>query len=170
MNKVGELTNWTIALIGSKDAKTRDKVVDGVSVGRLVRQDKEVAGRYSIGRLLSPRDEAIDLNDVQWSAALELSRNSFKPDPARGRVNRPDSPNGPAIRFIRGFGSPDGSLAAAKNGLLLLYLLDKSHELGEQDPTPVVAFGLSFPGSKAGTKVEYKVNNVLWEQEYGQSE
>jgi hypothetical protein len=36
--------------------------------------------------------------------------------------------------------------------------------------SPIVAFGLSFPGSKAGTKVEYKVNNVLWEQEYGHSE
>ena len=170
MNEVGELTNWTIALVGSKEAKRRDNVVDGVTIGRLVRQDKEVPGRYSIGRLLSPRDEAIDLDELQWSAALQLSRDSFKPDPARGRVNRPDSPNGPAIRFIRGFGSQDGSVPAPKNGLLLLYLLDKSHELGEQEPIPVVAFGVSFPGSKAGTKVEYKVNNVLWEQEYGQSE
>lgn len=170
MNEVGELKDWTIALIGSKDAKTRRAIVDNISAGRLVRQDNAVPGRYSIGRLLSPRDEAIDLDNAQWAAALELSRNSFKPDPARGRMNPPDSPNGPAIRFVRGFGSPDGNVAAAKNGLLLLYLLDESHAPVEQESIPIVAFGLSFPGSKAGTKVEYKVNNVLWEQEYGHSE
>ena len=170
MNEVGELEAWTIALIGSKDAKTRKTVVDDVSAGRLVRQDNGVSGRYSIGRLLSPRDEGIDLNDVQWTTALELSRNSFKPDPARGRVSRPDSPNGPAIRFVRGFGSPDGAVPAKKNGLLLLYLLDETHAPVEPQSIPIVAFGLSFPGSKGGTKVEYKVNNVLWEQEYGHSE
>jgi len=172
MNEAGELKDWTIALIGSKDAKTRKPIVDDMSVGMLVRQDNKVQGRYSIGRLLSPRDEAIDLDEAQWKAALELSRNAFKPDPARGRVDAPDSPNGPAIRFIRGFGSPDGTVPAAKNGLLLLYLLDpiESHAPIEQGTSPIVAFGLSFPGSKAGTKVEYKVNNILWEQEYGHSE
>jgi len=35
---------------------------------------------------------------------------------------------------------------------------------------PIVAFGISFPGSSASVKVEYKVNNVMWEQEYGASE
>jgi hypothetical protein len=38
------------------------------------------------------------------------------------------------------------------------------------DTPPVVAFGVSFPGSNSGLKVEYKVNNVLWEQEYGAAE
>jgi hypothetical protein len=172
MNEVGELQNWTIALIGRKDAAARTPIVDGISIGMLVRQNNKVPGRYSIGRLLSPRDEGIDLSEIQWSAALELSRNAFKPDPARGRVNPPDSPNGPSIRFIRGFGSSDGTVAAAKNGLLLLYLLDRvgSNAPVAEGSSPIVAFGLSFPGSKAGTKVEYKVNNVLWEQEYGHSE
>ncbi len=172
MNEVGELKKWTVALIGSKDAKTRTPVVDNLSVGALIRQDNEVTGRYSIGRLLSPRDEGIDLDESQWIAALDLSRKAFKPDPARGRIKSPESPNGPAIRFVRGFGSPDGSVAPTKNGLLLLYLLDPvgSNAPVKQDSAPIVAFGLSFPGSKAGTKVEYKVNNVLWEQEYGHSE
>jgi hypothetical protein len=170
MNDEGELKHWTVALIGSKDAHTRDKVVDNVTVGRLVRQDKEVIGRYSIGRLLSPRDEGIDLDEKQWVAALDLSRRSFKPDPARGRSKPPEAPNGPAIRYIRGFGSDDGVVPPTKSGLLLLYLLDKSPVADKAGAPPVVAFGLSFPGSKAGAKVEYKVNNVLWEQEYGHSE
>jgi hypothetical protein len=82
------------------------------------------------------------------------------------------TPNGPSIRFVRGFGDPAGGLPAKRNGLLLLYLLDADKaEAGFASGTPpVVAAGVSFPGSKAGVKVEYKVNNVLWEQEYGQSE
>ena len=172
MNDDGELKKWTIALIGSKDAPLRKTIIDNISVGMLVRRDNQVPGRYSIGRLLSPRDESIDLDEQSWRAALELSRQSFKRDPARGRVNPPDSPNGPAIRFIRGFGSSNGTVSATKSGLLLLYLLDpiKSEAPDIASSFPIVAFGLSFPGSKAGTKVEYKVNNVLWEQEYGHSE
>jgi hypothetical protein len=61
---------------------------------------------------------------------------------------------------------------AQKDGLLLIYLLDpiESNAGIASGSTPVVSFGLSFPGSKAGEKVEYTVNNVLWEQEYGHSE
>jgi hypothetical protein len=40
----------------------------------------------------------------------------------------------------------------------------------QDDALPVVAFGISFPGSRSGVTVEYKVNNVLWEQEYGAAE
>lgn len=172
MNGEGELKHWTIALIGSKDARDRRILVDNVSVGMLVRTDKKVEGRYSIGRLLSPRDEGIDLDERSWTAALDLSRKSFKPDPGRGRINPPDAPSGPAIRFTRGFGSPDAGVTATKQGLLLLYLLDpvQSEAPRIDSSSPIVAFGLSLPGSKAGTKVEYKVNNVLWEQEYGHSE
>lgn len=172
MNDEGELKRWTVALIGSKDAPDRRILVDNVSVGMLVRTDKKVEGRYSIGRLLSPRDEGIDLDERSWTAALHLSRKSFKPDPGRGRINPPDAPSGPAIRFTRGFGSPDLGVTGTKQGLLLLYLLDpiESEAPKIDSSSPIVAFGLSFPGSKAGTKVEYKVNNVLWEQEYGHSE
>jgi hypothetical protein len=171
MNGCGELTRWTIALVGSKDGQSQ-RVADGVTVGMLVRQDRKIEGRYSIGRLLSPRDEAIDLDEDAWKAALELSRSSFKKDPARGRVDLPDSPSGPAIRHVRGFGSGGGSVKGSKKGLLLLYVLDYDASRGGTlvGVGPVVAFGLSFPCSKAGEKVEYKVNNVKWEQEYGHSE
>lgn len=172
MNDEGELKQWTIALIGSKDARDRRTLVDNVKVGMLVRTDKAVEGRYSIGRLLSPRDEGIDLDEKSWAAALDLSQKSFKPDPGRGRINPPEAPSGPAIRFTRGFGAPGAGVNATKQGLLLLYLLDPVESKAPKidSSSPIVAFGLSFPGSKAGTKVEYKVNNVLWEQEYGHSE
>jgi hypothetical protein len=39
-----------------------------------------------------------------------------------------------------------------------------------EDLPPVVAFAISFPASNSGHKVEYKVTNTLWEQEYGAAE
>jgi hypothetical protein len=171
MNSCGELMRWTVALLGSSDGN-KYPIIDEIELGMLTRNNNAVAGRYSIGRLLSPRDEAIDLHEAAWSAALDLARKSFKPDPARGRHTPPETPNGPAIRYVRGFGSPSSNVVAQKDGLLLIYLLDpiESNAGIASGSTPVVSFGLSFPGSKAGEKVEYTVNNVLWEQEYGHSE
>ena len=57
-------------------------------------------------------------------------------------------------------------------GVLVLYALDPQKAgAGFPAGTPaIIALGISFPGSNAGLKVEYKVNDVLWEQEYGASE
>lgn len=137
----------------------------------LKRQKKNLdPNRYSIGRLLSPRDEAIDLDESAWRAALAETRRPWRADPARFQDSRePPDPNGPAIRRIRGFGA-EGVPPHPERGLLLLYILDPQ-EAGLADGTPpVVAFGISFPDSRSGLKVEYKVNNILWEQEYGPAE
>jgi hypothetical protein len=63
-------------------------------------------------------------------------------------------------------------MAHPERGLLLLYVLDPQKADADFAPNtpPVIAIGVSFPGSHSGLKVEYKVNNVLWEQEYGPSE
>jgi hypothetical protein len=144
----------------------------------LQREKKQTEGnRYSIGRLLSPRDEAIDLNGQEWEAALVETRHAWHADAGRlqetgsGVPSEPNTPNGPAIRKIRGFGTTDLG-AHPERGLLLLYVLDPEKANADFPPeTPgVVAFGMSFPGSRSGLKVEYKVNNVLWEQEYGSAE
>jgi hypothetical protein len=168
----GELTRWTIALIGGGDGG-RLPLLGDLSVEMLQRTKKgPVAGdRYSIGRLLSPRDEAIDLDKRAWEAALTVTRQTWRADPGRLQDSEPEVPSGPAIRRIRGFGA-DGVVAHPERGLLLLYVLDP--EKAEADLPPevpgVVAFGMSFPGSQSGLRVEYKVNNVLWEQEYGSTE
>ena len=55
----------------------------------------------------------------------------------------------------------------------MLYPLDPDHAQLPDDTPVVIAFGISFPGSDAGRKVKYEVNNVLWEQweqEYGAAE
>ena len=172
LNGDNELTNWTVALIGGGDGG-KCEIVEGIDVEMLKRSDNGPhENRYSIGRLLSPRDEAIDLDANAWNAALEMTRTAWHADPARGEARTPpDTPNGPSIRRIRGFGA-EGVSAHPERGLLLLYVLDPRKEwtrLPEGAP-PVVAFGASFPGSDSGRKIEYKCNNVLWEMEYGSAE
>ena len=164
-----ELTSWTVALIGGGTGGPCE-LAAGVAVDMLERASNSVTeDRYSIGRLLSPRDEAIDMDEPAWQAALRLTRSAWHADPARQQKRaEPDEPNGPAIRAVRGFGA-DGIPAHPDRGLLLLYALDpaKAQAGLAPDGPAVMAFGISFPGSNSGTKVEYKVNNVLWDQEYG---
>ena len=174
MAGVGELTEWTVAVMGVASG-TPFLILPGVNVGMSKRTgNNNIKDRYSIGRLLDPRDEAIDLRDEEWQAALIATRAAWRPDPARSHeAKEPEIPNGPAIRRIRGFGA-DGIPAHAERGLLMLYILDPEKAAPENEDSlfvegspPVIAFGISFPSSNSGVKVEYKVNNILWEQEYG---
>ncbi|RVH78131.1 endonuclease [Sinorhizobium meliloti] len=160
MNAYGELTEFSVALIGARGGATFD-VTKTISIEMLKRSAKGAPDRYSIGRLLSPRDETIDLSSEEYSEALRLTQLGWKPDPARSKSETPPTdPSGPSIRTVRGQRHPE-------RGLLLLYVLDpKEAELGDELP-PVVAMGLSFPASDSGTKVEYRVTNILWNQEYG---
>lgn len=165
-----ELTTWTVAVIGG-GVEGNEVDVGGVLVQRMKRAAKSrTIDRYSIGRLLSPRDEGIDLGLEAWKAALEETRKLWKEDPARLTSQKePEVPSGPSMRKIRGYGA-EGVAAHPERGVLLIYLLNQENIEDGGPPagtTPIVAFGISFPGSKSGTRVEYKVNNVLWEQEYG---
>ena len=173
MARIGELTQWTVALIGVGTEENHYEYSSTVRVRMNKRSGAEyISDRYAIGRLLDPKDEAIDLNRTEWEAALAITREARKLDAARLKDSKePEIPNGPAIRKVRGFGA-EGISGHPERGLLLIYTLDPSEaaiSLPSGTP-PVIAFGISFPGSQSGIKVEYKVNNVLWEQEYGPSE
>ncbi len=171
MVRVGELTSWTVAVMSGK--KTNPTVnVSGNDLHMILRTpNSQHDDRYTIQRLLSPRDEALDLDEKAWNEALALTRCAWHADPARANAGKsaPTKPNGPSIRAIRGFGS-DRVKKRPETGLLLIYLLDPTviDEMYTRDSDPVVSFGISFPGSDSGTKVRYEVNNVLWEQEYAQ--
>lgn len=178
MNDAGELTKWTVALIGGGEGEEYSLTKE-FAVKMLIRKNNgRFDDRYSIGRLLSPRDEFIDTDVRTWEAALEKTQKAWKPDPARLRDGKlqepPEVPNGPAIREIRGFGANDIE-PTRDRGLLLLYLLEPG-QLGANLPEgtpPVVAFAVSFPGSNASKKVLYKVNSVewrQWERKYGPAE
>lgn len=169
MSRAGELTEWTVAVVGG--GVERIEVVGGREVSRMKRQNNaSEPEKYSIGRLLSPKDEALDLDEASWLAALELTRKNWKPDPGRSRGRTlPDSPSGPYLRRIRGLGG-DGIPPHPERGLLLISLLDPKDSGVANLDQPVVAFAISFPSSSKGKSVPYVVTNLLWEQQYGGSD
>ena len=167
----GELTRWTVALIGGGEGAEID-MSQGIRVATLRRRAKATShgNHYSIGRLVSPRDEAIDLGDAEWNAALTMSRDQA----GHEGKELPQAPSPLHVRHIRGFGAA-GVPGRPDRGLLLLYVLDPLKAgMGLPDDTPKVsAFAISFPESNRAERVAYKVNNVLWEQweqEYGSAE
>ena len=172
MVAVGELSEWTVAVVGVAGGNSTE-FIPGLMVGMSKRTgDQSSDERYSIGRLLDPKDEGIDLNEDEWAAALAETQSAWKPDPARLHdEKKPDIPSGRMIRRVRGFGSA-GIPAHPERGLLLIYLLDpaKANIGFPPDAPAIVAFGIAFPDSTSGQKVEYKVTNLLWEQEYGASD
>jgi len=166
---VGELLQWTVALLGGGEgaqygplagcygACIRRAPLDGAPAQR------EAVARYRIRRLLSPKDEAIDLTAEQYDRALRATREAWTRDPGRStRTEPPDQPNGPMLRRER----------PSTSGLLLIYPLDPNL-YPEQLPgcldgdEPVTGIGVSFPGSASGKTVKYKVNNIYWLQEFG---
>lgn len=165
----GELTHWTVAIISGSSAVGIS--VAGKEINLMKRAGKRLNDRYAIGRLLSPKDEALDLDGPAWEAALKRTRAAWKADEGRARKEEPEIPNGPAIRRVRGFGDI-GVKEHPERALLIISLLDPQEaEDGFPSGTPsIVAFAISFPGSTTNTKVEYMVNNVhwqSWEQQYG---
>lgn len=173
----GELTSWTVFLIGGGEGGPAN-FSGGHSIESMTyrKADPDTKDRYAIGRLLSPRDEAIDLDESAWMAALSMTlekwEKSVNPNaPADSEVKKPDQPSGPSIRQIRGEGAQDVP-SAKERGLLLIYPLDPERSQHAELTTrkdPVVAVGVSFPVSNSGIKVEYKVDHKLW-SEYGASE
>lgn len=162
----GELTSWTVAVIGSRDGKEGGSsftLCGKYSLDYMVtRNQSSKKEHYSIGRLLSPRDEAIDMDLDSWKAAMRLTLEAK----ALGSGQEPPKyPAGVWVRQVRGLGA-EGVEAHPERGLLLLYPIDqKGAELPEGVP-PIVGFGASFPASRSTTTVKYEVDHLLWETEY----
>lgn len=158
----GELTSWTVAVIGGTDGAAFSLCGKYVLEHMITRNQSSKTEHYSIGRLLSPRDEAIDMDEESWSAAMRLTLENRAEEPGK---EPPKYPGGAWIRQVRGLGA-EGVPAHPERGLLLLYPIDpKGAELLEGVP-PVVGFGVSFPASRSTTTVKYEVDHLLWETEY----
>jgi hypothetical protein len=172
-----ELTRWTVALLGGKCPRTAS--FGGLEIRRRERRgDGGSEDRYSIGRLIGPRDEAIDLDSTAWALAMEQTMDAWRKKEGKPGAGEPKYPSGPAIRRVRGFGR--GAVSAhPERGLLLLSALDPEfayrHEpgLAFDFDLPIMAFAISFPNSKSTTRKDGTrvcVNNVGWEQQYGAAE
>jgi hypothetical protein len=172
MNKGGELTNWTVALVGKENVDGKaTRSLGGHSVAMLERtRSADHKDRYSIKTLISPRDQAIDLSEEEWKAALTLTQKTWRADKDRNQEKDPPTePNGPQIRRVLGEGDPEAGVPPRRDrGLLLLYLIDPEEsgcaEIKGADP--VLAWAVSFPASRSDRTVsnaKYLGNSVLWE-------
>ncbi|TLG92129.1 endonuclease [Pseudomonas edaphica] len=167
----GELTSWTIALVGGSDGK--DCILcEKYALENMITRSQNPSSKgehYSIGRLLSPRDESIDLDEDAWMAALNLTIDDRMMDPARRTEetgkDQPKAPSGVFMRQVRGLGAK-GVLGHPERGLLLVYPIDPRGAGFPEDAAPIIAFGVSFPASRSTTTVKYEVDHLLWETEY----
>jgi hypothetical protein len=169
MVAAGELTSWTVALLGEGQATNPYVFANGLKVAMPYRADTKVEGSYSIGVLTEPGDEAIDLDYPAWKKALVWTLSEWKPDPARNRLTRPIRPSGKKVRDVRGLGRDDIN-SSPERGVLLLYPLSPNgagESVSSVWSEPIMAFAISFPSSNSAVKVAYKVDHLLWEQEYG---
>lgn len=162
----GELDSWTVAVVSGNGKGVE---LGGETIASVQRKANERSypkpqqkqmKRFIIRRLLAPRDEAIDLDEVEYEEALRTAVDEWQRDPARStRQVAPDVPSGPSLRMVRGRRAPGG-------GLLLIYPLDPAEGEIEFDG-PVIGIGVSFPTKKNARKVSYTVNNVYWDLEFG---
>lgn len=149
-----ELVCWTVALISNNKPKNK-YTISGLEIGLTERKNAAdgSSSEYRLvkSRLLSPKDEMLDFSSSVQQEIIGITAER------RRKAGKPEStsktPDGKVIREKRN----------SRNGLLLLYPLDPkviSYEV------PVIGFGISFPSSISAKSVEYKVNNVYWEQEF----
>ena len=183
MLDIGKLKHWSIALLSGGDGLGAPHVFPGgfepKSLQTRKTEDPEPPSArepamFAIGVLTDPKDEGIDVDDEVWRDALARTRAAWKPEPARGRVNMPNSPSGKGIREAR-----DRLGGDADRGLLLLYSLAPYYKGKPMLPgnlivpgwdKPIMAFAIAFPSSESGIRVEYEVNLLYWLQEYGPAE
>ncbi|HEY0466816.1 MAG TPA: Z1 domain-containing protein, partial [Polyangiaceae bacterium] len=155
---VGELGNWTVALV-TKSERERTGAVGAYRVNLIEREPlKQLPAFWTIRRLVNPSDEALDLTEAQQKEALRRTIAEWQIAKTRAADEQPpDRPAGPVIRTIR----------PATNGLLLIYPLYPKTPVEGQPDIPVIGFAASFPSSVNARPITYAVNNVFWEQEFG---
>ncbi len=166
----GELTSWTVALLGEGKATKPYVFENGLEIVAMpYRSDTNLEDSYSIGVLTEPGDEAIDMDSNSWKKAFDWTLSEWQPDPARNRITEPIRPSGKKIRDVRGLGRDDIK-ASPERGVLLLYPLNPEgagESVSSSWSEPIMAFAISYPSSNSEVKVAYKVDHLLWEQEYG---
>jgi hypothetical protein len=149
----GELTEWTVALVGNRASDSERKIASH-KIG-LIQRAAQSDAAYRIRRLVSPRDEAVDLTEEQRERALRQTQDAWRINPGRSRrTDPPDVPSGPMIRRQRD----------PRNGLLLIYPLDPA-EINRSESPPIMGIAVSFPKSPSAAAIEYIVTRTYVDQE-----
>lgn len=180
-----ELQRWTVVLVSKQLEDERDQfVLGGLEISLITRRPtkEDRKERHSIGRLVSPTDEQVDLTEAQrrhikeQAAQVRKRRAAIKAAKADGvtpPVNETDEEG--SVQAV------EGVLARKARdpgqGLLLIYPLSTYYQptgrKGEYQPIkglplPPIGIALSFPYSETAQPISYRVNNKYWEQEFGE--
>ena len=159
-NRVGELTDWTVVLISVDNPKNSNETLAPINIGNLLVkpvwrsddsakefEDSDVVVMKN-NNLITPNHQAIDLDEKQYSKALE-----------EFRKHNPKTKKELSGQFIR-------MNRDKKNALLLIYVL-KSGIVGKEEGLApevyhdtYVGYAISFPASPTAKEVEYKVDEV----------
>jgi hypothetical protein len=150
-----ELTTWSVLLASSGLATAQDlrSRFDGRDVGSIHRDyhGEIIEKRYTVRRLVSPNDEASDLDPTQRDRALERTIEDWRNSKRKKKsLEPPTAPSGKGSRSSR----------PKDRGLLLLYPLDGS-TARTAEAVPVVGLAISFPESDTAKAISYRVNNVF---------
>ena len=142
----GRLGHWTVVLVASGRSKVPAQI--GPCKVILTERENHMPGdkqKVTIGRLVSPRDETIDLDKLQLDRALEETVSAWQKK-ATPKRERPKSPSGPFIRKQR----------HRENGLLLIYPI----QAGLDEDIPIMGFAVSFPFDADAPVIDYAENSV----------
>lgn len=158
-----ELVDWSVLLVSNTQAgATRRTTLSDLTVGLIERSQyppehqSAERDRYSIRRLISPKDEWADLSADEYRRAIHEAKRIWQDGKgATRRLTEPTEPTGISTRHVR----------PASRGLLMIYPLATPAEFQSQLPT--IGFALSFPASAEAKPVEYTVTNIYWQLEFG---
>jgi hypothetical protein len=151
-NQLGELVNWTVALISPKSSDCIE--VNGHQIGLSWRTDATPDFDYlSIisNQLIKEMDERIDLTPEQEKRAKELTLEHFVP-----KKHRPNPPKSASPYWVK-------QVRNKSNGLLLIYLIRSGTADGaEKKPYDqiYVGYAISFPDSVNAKPIRYKADAV----------
>lgn len=151
-----ELTSWTVVLMNSGNGDLLN--IGGYVVKSVIRsrhnKDDTSSDKYTIRRLISTRDEWLDLDESVRKDVMAETMEAWK----RGEIKSKEIPVIPSGRIIR-------EKRDKSEGLLLIYPLDLREEKKGKKLVDTVGFAVSFPYSKTAPSVEYVVNKIYWESE-----
>ncbi len=161
-----ELTHWRVAVMSRSTTEKRTEIDFGetsLSVGQYLRNYDDKNSNLEIyylrkSHIISPKDEFIDLEQEEYSRAMELTTDSWV---RKRKEGKPSYPNGEIVR---------NQIRNSKHPLLILYFLDPNgavlkHSNGEPMESklafPIVGFAISFPRSSHNAPMTYAVHEQL---------
>ncbi len=161
------LTSWTVAVL-SGEGREYDgfpfgpiRLVRRSWSGRVPEDQREQHDAFIIRRVGSARDEAMDLNQLEYAQAFQRAWDERNRD-----ENIPEEDKRPnSIAQLR---IPMREVRPTSRGLLLVYPLEPDGcSLKGSEGVPIIGFAVCFPTDSGAIRVGFEVNNVYWSQEFG---